>query len=326
MKTTTSYFSVLLCFALLISCKKPETLSPLPPLDPVLEIADMEFSHEIGSFGNDVNEFSFLGPSDDEMWTMATDGIYVYVGDYDNNCVKKVDLVSNTVVGWYGFENNVWGFYTGNKLTINQVFKPFRVVCRNNMLYAFSRKEGTLKTIIYKFSMSANSILDSSRVIPEDRYFTVDIDSDDRLVILKYDSIKVYNTDQSVLKFGGWGEGNGQLKNNLLSQVKFVSDTIVVVDRGNDRFQKLSKNGTFLSKFSFNSTYCCHYLCVEDNRYYIQENLTLFEYSPQGTLLKKSTFANPPSNFGVSGRQFLIVNNKVVVQDPSNHRLVVFDK
>jgi hypothetical protein len=220
MKTSKTIILTLFIASIFFACKKKETTTDPTPVNSTTGSTtgtpvstDITFNQSIGSSGTSFGNFNFNMSGQDQPWTMATDGNFVYVGDFGNNCVKKIDLTTNTIIGWYGFQGNTWGYYTSYTIQPNLLFKPFRLVYKNNSIYAFSHKGTTGKSIVYKFSTSTNSTVDTSRVIPEYSFFSTSVDNNENIVIVKSDSIKVY-TNSSVIRFGGFGSADGKLDNS----------------------------------------------------------------------------------------------------------------
>jgi hypothetical protein len=332
MNTKKIFLTSLALASLLTACKKKDkTEDPEPEPTPTTTgasvVTELTYSQTIGTSGTGFNEFNFNMNGQEQAWTMTTDGTFIYVGDFGNNCVKKVDLSSNTIVGWYGYKNSVWGFYTSYTSAPDPFFKPFRLVYRNNTIYAFSKKNTTGKSNVFKFDVSAASAVDSSRNIPEYSFFTAAVDNFDDLFIVKADSIKKYEPNGNVTRFGGLGSADGKLDNGGYTvQALCKSDTLIVLDAGNARIQKFSNNGSFISKFAVATIKNYADLFLDGNKYYLVSQSKLAEYSVGGTLLNSYTLKNNPTSFGPLQKQFVVLNNKVVFQDMFNNKLYVYTK
>jgi hypothetical protein len=333
MNTKRTFLTALVLTILLTGCKKKDSASdpepePTPTTTGAPVATEYTFSQSIGTSGAGFNEFNFNMNGQEHAWTMTTDGTFIYVGDFGNNCVKKIDLSTNTIVGWYGYKNSAWGFYTSYTSAPDPFFKPFRLVYRNNTIYAFSKKNTTGKCNVFKFDVSAASAMDSSRNIPEYSFFTAAVDNFDDLFIVTSDSIKKYESNGNITRFGGFGSADGKLNNSgSLVQALCKSDTLVVLDAGNDRIQKFSNNGSFISKFAVTSSKSYANMHLEGNKYYlVTPNMKLAEYSSGGTLLNTYTIKNNPSGFSPSQKQFLVIGNKVVFQDMYAHKLHIYTK
>ena len=327
MRTLKLFLSTLLCALIVTSCKKEK--SPQPPTagNTAPTISELNYLQSIGTSGSNLDQFNFTMSGQEHGWTSATDGNFVYVGDFGNYCVKKVDLTTNTVIGWYGFQGNTWGYYTDNATAPTPLFKPFRVLYKNNTLYALSRKQGTAETIVYKFDIGGTSNVDTSRTISENSFYSATIDDNENIIVVKNDSIKKHAPNGTVTRFGGTGSADGKLNNGgYVVQVVTVSDTIIVIDAGNSRIQKFNNNGSFLSKFSIATSGDYTSLFVVNNRFYFLEDYKLSEYSSNGVKIRSYPFEGGPNSFAISQKQILILNNKVVIQDAHYDRLVIYGK
>lgn len=333
MKTTKTIISTLFIASIFFACKKKETTTEPTPVisttgsttgSPVS--TDITFNQSIGSSGSGFSNFNFNMSGQDLAWTLATDGNFVYVGDFGNNCVKKIDLTTNSIVGWFGFQGNTWGYYTTYTTQPNSLFKPFRLIYKNNYIYAFSHKGTTGKSIVYKFTTTNSSTVDTNRVIPEYSFFTSAIDNSDNVVIVKSDSVKVY-TSSSVTRFGGFGSADGKLDNSgYIIQVQSVNDTIILIDAGNNRIQKFSNTGNFISKLAITSIKNYTDLFILNNKYYFLQSGKFSEYTAGGTKLNDYSFVGNPSGFSPMQKQFVVVNNKIVFQDYSSSKLNIYTK
>ena len=332
MKTKGSIISALIIVSLVFACKKKDsTEDPAPTTTtgtttgaPV--VVNLTYAQSIGSVGSALSEFNFNMSGGDMSWGLATDGNFVYVADFGNNCVKKIDLSTNTVAGWYGFKGTTWGYYTDNTTAPSPLFKPTRLIYKNNNFYAFAHKGTTGKSTLYKFNTNGSSV-DTSKVIPVFSFFTADIDANENVIIAASDSVKVYTTS-GVTRFGGTGTTDGKLNNSgYMVQVQAVGDTIVVIDAGNSRIQKFSSNGSFISKFEISLPVKDYTnLFITDNKYYFIQKGNLAEYSPGGTKLNEYPVKGNPSGFGTGQKQFIVINNKVIFQDNFTNKLHVFTK
>ena len=313
--------------AILTSSCNQNSPAPATPATPATPIStNITFNQSIGSAGMGFSNFNFSMSGWDIEWTLATDGNFVYVGDFGNNCVKKIDLTTNSIVGWFGFQGNTWGYYTTYTSQPNPLFKPFRLVYKNNNIYAFSRKVTTGESIVYKFSSSSSSTVDTSRVIPEQSFFSTDIDNNGNVVIANSDSIKIYSST-SVTRFGGFGSADSKLDNSgYVVQVQSINDTIVVIDAGNSRFQKFTNTGNFISKFPITANKNYHNFYGVNNKYYFLSNGKFAEYTSSGNMINEYTFIGNPNNFGAGQKQFVVLNNKVVFQDGYSNKLLVYTK
>lgn len=314
--------------SLIFACKKKEAdpvPTPVTPTPVTPTVYNVTYAQTIGNSGSGLTDFNFDTNGNDMSWGLATDGNFVYVADFGNNCVKKVDLTNNTIIGWYGFKGNVWGYHTDN-VAATARFKPTRIVFKNNALYVFSRKEYTGKSMIYKFDVAATT-LDTSRIIPIYSFFSATVDNNENIMFAYDDSVKIVSVAGAITRFGGKGSADGQFDfGGVLMQLQSVGDTIVMIDGGNDRIQKFSNTGMFISKLAINSNKDYLNFVVADNKYYLLEQGKLAEYSPSGTRINAYTFKNDPSGFGPGQKQFVIVGNKVVFQDGYSSRLHVYTK
>ena len=330
MNSKHTIITTLLIASMLLACKKKEiTPAPVSPTTPTTTSTEgvLNFSNTIGSAGTDFNSFNFSNNGQDISWSLATDGNFIYVGDYGNNCVKKVDINTNTIVGWYGFQGNTWGYYTDYTTLPNPLFKPNRVLYKNNTLYAFSLKGGTGYTNVFKFSASNSSTVDTLQVISEYSFYAAAVDANENIYISKSDSLKIY-TASGVTRFGGFGSADGKLNNSgVVVQIQSVNDTVVVIDPGNSRIQKFNISGNFLSKFAINTPFKDYqYLFIDNNKYYFIENYKLAEYTSSGIKIKEYSLEGSPANFGGHQKQFIVINNKVIFQDDYNSKLQIYTK
>ena len=330
MKTKNILLTALAIATLLAACKKKDS-----PADPEPEPTtttgttpvntDLTYSQSIGNAGTGLNEFNFNMGGNEHCWTMTTDGTFIYVGDFGNHCIKKIDLSTNTIVGWYGFQNGTWGFYT-SATTPDPIFKPFRLAYYNNTIYALSGKINTSKSLVYTFNVSGAAV-DTGRVINEQSFFTMAVDYNQAIYAVAGDSIRKYPLAGAIMRFGGFGSADGKLNNTGYTiQTLCSGDTLVVLDAGNDRVQKFSSSGTFISKFAVTASPTYADLCLYNTKYYLIENGKLAEYSAGGSLLKSYTIKNNPSGFGAAQKQMMVLGNKVVFQDMFNNKLHVYTK
>lgn len=324
MNLTKHTIATLLALSMITSCIKKDP-APDPPAEPPVEQPKITYASSIGNPGTALNEFNFDMQGIEIAWTLATDGNFVYVGDFANNCVKKIDLATNTVVGWYGVQNGTWGFYTNYTTLPNKTFRPFRLMYKNGYMYALSRKLGTINCKVWKFSLDAASTIDSLRLIPELSFFTTTIDANENIFIGRNDSIIKYGLS-SVTRFGGFGSGDGKFNNQTaLIPMKFDNDTLNVLDTGNNRLQKFSSNGTFQSKITVTPGGYSDF-CIVNNKLFLVESSKFSEYNTTGGLVKSMFFNGSPANFSPGQKQFVVVNDKVVFQDPYANKLYVFTK
>ena len=304
---------------LLVSCKK-KTVEPIP--EPAKKLTLIQ---TIGSVGTSLSEFnfSFVGH-------LATDENFLYVSDTENHCIKKIDLSTNSIVGCYGFENGVWGYYTSTIQHPKLSFFPVGLIFKTNKLYVFSSSNNyadagytsDYRTKMYSFDITGGSSVDSSRMIKEWVYST-SLDIDNKGTIISFDDnfFSVYNMNGSVMKYGGLGTTDGKF-NSVGSQnlAKIVNDTIVILDGGNHRIQKFTTSGSFISKFSIPEyTYC---IFIKDNIYSFFSSQKYIGYTSNGLEM----FEYKEAEEVIVGSNFIVVNDKVIVQDVAKNKLFVYKK
>ena len=309
---------------LAFSCKKKEST----PISNLPQSSDnskyLIFVKSVGNYGGSLDNLNLGYTSSNTC--LATDGNYIYIADYDNHCVKKVDLSTNSIIGCYGFENGVWGYYTSTIINPKSSFKPKYLVFQNNKLYAFSSFGTSSKqynTKVYKFDVSGSPALDSNNMIQEFQDYSPTIDHNENIIIGYNDSIKVYSNNIVIRKFGGTGSGNGKFQNqSFFNKIDISFDTLIIADVGNLRIQKITTSGDFIS--TFNSTKSVSSFFINDNKfYYNQDNNKFTECYSNGNVINEYLYKDLSTHFGA---QFVVIGNKVVLLDYYNNKLDIYTK
>ena len=315
-------FIALLFSTLLFSCKKKkEDTTPTVPLTPTLT-----FEGEIGNAGTSLNEFNFgFGE-----WRLASDNEFVYVADEDNHCVKKVDLSSKSVIGWYGYSNGIWGYYDGSKKA-DVFFKPDQVIYKNNILYILRDKYTSdigYQTQFYKINSNTNKLIDSLIIIKDiqSSWSSIDIDNQENIYVFgaNSDSIKKYSNNQFVLGFGGFGSTEGKFDHggNII-----VDGDIITSFDNYYRVQLFNTNGTYLSKITtpvnqflnlqlLNGNYFvnCYFNDTDDKSKYM-----LVKFDKNGSIIQKWIIGDHEYFWGY---KMVFVKNKVIYN--GNNKLYVY--
>ena len=287
----------------------------------------LKFIAEIGSAGTALNQFNFNAAGSDMEWGMTNDDSYVYIADRGNHCIKKVDLTSNSIVGWYGYNNGKWGYYTTSS-TPDKKFTPVRLMFKNNFIYAianrgYNQTSNRNESRVFKINSSNGDLVDTNSVIPVYSFYSCCIDNNENIFICNDDSIKKYNNG-FLNGFGGFGSSDGKLDNSgYIVQIQMIGDTLVVVDAGNDRFQLFDNKSSFISKIKVPLGKNYTYFVADNNKYYLS-NGDFQEYDSKGNKLKSRKVS--ANGFYAGQGQFVIVKNKVIYQDAYKHRLLVFQK
>jgi hypothetical protein len=329
MKSRTILFSVIIVFVL-HSCKKKEKITVKEDDTSPKETA-LTFVTSIGTAGTGFGQFYFLGTGGNNSQGIATDGNYVYVADKGNNCIKKVELSGNSIIGWYGFNNGAWGYYDASK-TPDINFEAMRLLYKNNFLYASVNRNVSdpWEDRFFKINLLDNTLSDSSNVSSCFWIFSFDIDSNENIFIYFNDSIKKYNHG-FLMGFGGYGSTDGKLDNSYgNNNLVIINDTIVVSDPGNKRFQKFKPDGTYISSTPLDVDGLNQYFYSSNSKYcYFYSNASGGGYKEYNYVNNTNSIWKVPSDYQSyvnAWDPFVILNDKIIFQDSNHNRLLVFTK
>ncbi len=238
-----------------------------------------------------------------------------------------MDLSTNSIIGWYGYNNGIWGYYNGTKTPDRTIFSPVRLLSKNNFIYAIAypyNSNGNSR--VYKFNSSNGNIIDSTLLIPVSSFYACCIDDDENIYISNNDndSIKVYKNGY-IRGFGGFGSTEGKLYLGSTNQVQVVGDTLIVADSGNERFQKFTRNGNYISKLNYEQANYM-FFAYFNSKYYMPDVFNFSEFDVNGNKLRTWEVSRDNDFFISEVNQFVIVKNKIIFQDYSyKNRLVVFE-
>ena len=319
-------FSALLFSTLLFSCKKKKE-DTTPTATPPEASPTLTYEGEIGNAGTTLNEFNL-----DYDWALASDNEYVYVADKNNYCVKKIDLTSKNIIGWYGFSNGVWGYYDGSKKA-DSFFKPTQVIYKNNILYIIRDKYTSglgSQTQFYKINSSTNNLIDSL-IVTKDIYSdgnSIDIDNNENIFVFdeSRDSIKKFSNNQFVLGFGGFGSTDGKFDHN--GEIIVDGDVLTTFDLY--RTQLFNTDGTYLSKLIAPVDHYFYNLQILNGNYFMycylkdtddKSKHMIVEFDKNGTILQKWSIGEYKSSWG---SKMVFVKNKVIFQ--GDNKLYVYSK
>jgi len=265
---------------------------------------------EFGSYGSGNGQLDYPR-------AIFTDGLNLYVSDYNNYRIQKFDLTGN-FISWFGFKSGVPGYYTTGTSDFDSIPDSRNIYVDSNTYLSILTVSGT--HAIYKVNQVGANIGQNNL---GNGQFSFTIDTLGRIISFNIlgNVITIYNQAGAVVtSFGGTGSSDGKfqpLVNIAESVAVDASYNIYVADVGNNRIQKFDSNGNFLTKWDSNGSQT---VTVDESNNIYALGSGFKKYTSSGVLLKAY---NQPA-CGDTTKQIAVRSNKLYCADESSNKVLVY--